>query len=125
MKQGFGSSGRLKTPPAKKPRRMPDQIVADVLGITEIEIYEHTTYKSIIAMLEGFKKSGKDWDDYRGKIPVPVKTYLGRIFKECREEGFILPRIRYANNTKYIEFRQVVQKVRKESIYVTAYNELF
>ena len=57
--------------------------------------------------LSAYQKSGMGWDVYAIRIPDEDREILARIFKECRDNGFFLPRVREGK----IVFSQMVQPV--------------
>ena len=74
-----------KLPPMVKPIKQPGQIIDFILLNSEKE--------SMIKFLIGYHKIQTDWDVYRKKIPDELLVKWAVVMKECRENGFMAPKI--------------------------------
>ena len=75
-----------KLPPLVSPKKYPSQIIDERLDFYEKE--------NIIEHLEKYKTSSGEWDAYRKKIPSPLLEKFALVLRECRENGFIAPRVK-------------------------------
>ena len=89
--------GLLSLPPLITPVRMPEQIIG-------------TDYDLIKEILVAFRKSGMQWDDYAKKLDYGTREIMAKVFRECRNNGFLDPVVKGEN----IEFGQIVKRRRQK-----------
>ena len=74
-------------------------------------MYQDYVYQSIIDMLVGYHKSQLECDEYRQKVEPLLLDKWGKILKECRVNGFLMPEICFDDNKqRYLRFDQIIQK---------------
>ena len=105
-------TGLRKAPPLVKTDLTPDKIVCKVLNIKyDKEMYQDYVYQSIIDMMQGYRKSRIEWEEYRLKVEPMLLNKWGEILRECQTYGFLAPEIKYEDKLRYLEFKQIIQKV--------------
>ena len=106
-----GAKPRVQTPPLVVPDETPRDIIARILGIADkYRLADDPAYNVIVGHVWGFQYSGAGWDDYAKKIAMEIRDTMGKIFKECRQNGFFAPRAVFRKGGKVIIFGQVVER---------------
>ena len=84
-----------------RPLEVPREIIAKFVDSTE--------YEAIAKHLQAYVKGRQGWDDYAAKIDGDLRRKMGKIFSECRQNGFFGPRATWDNGLK-ISFAQVIDR---------------
>lgn len=74
-----------KLPPMVNPKRTPDEIVDRHMDSSE--------RVSMVNHLAAHQKAHGEWETYRKKIPSDLLQKWQRIMAECRQNGFMAPRV--------------------------------
>jgi len=75
-------------PPLVKPRKLPSEIIADVLDFAEKDALKRH--------LSAYQKAGfgRNWDEYRRKVDDDLLGKFNQVLSLCRQSGFINPIVR-------------------------------
>jgi len=79
-------SGSPTKPPLVKTNLTPDEIMADYLDWSDMEF--------MVKVLSDFQKNQTDWEQVRRKIPDPLLEKWTKVLANCRDNGFIAPKIK-------------------------------
>jgi hypothetical protein len=74
----------LKAKPLIKPDVLPGEIMHRHMSIDELSV--------MAGHLASYRKSGKDWDEYRKKIDSKLLRKWAMVLNECNDNGFFNPK---------------------------------
>ena len=72
-------------PPLTIPLQKPDEIITKYFTKMEKE--------ALVKYLSSYQKTRPDWDQFRNTMPDELLDKWTKILKECRENGFVSPRV--------------------------------
>ena len=74
-----------KRPPYTTPIRWPNEIISEHLDYQDLQLW--------ISYIQLKQKTNGEWDEIAKKMPVVLRDTTAKILKECRQNGFIRPRV--------------------------------
>ncbi len=74
-----------KRPPYTTPIRWPNEIISEHLDYQDLQLW--------ISYIQLKQKTNGEWDEIAKKMPPVLRDTTAKILKECRQNGFIMPRV--------------------------------
>jgi hypothetical protein len=90
------------------PKKMPNEIIAKVLGCYPADVYDHSDYQAIAKHLRTYQSNGAEWEDYRLRMREQLDIWAD-ILKRCRDQGFVYGGVRSIIRQERIFWMQRVE----------------